>query len=513
MYTVMIVDDEKAIREGLALTTDFENYGFRVCATAKNGLDALEKTEDCHPDVVLLDVCMPVLDGIGYMEKVWEKREKEGGEPPCVVMLSGYSDFEYARAALRYGVKAYLTKPLEEEELGCVLEKLKEELDFRARKLDSERQAKLTAGVQRMYHEGDGGREAYHGCFLLHCVVLHADSQNEIYRRVRSQIEGRLPGGVSAWIRSRGSIFSYLVSQEVLASYQYSVTLLGRSILHGLKLDGIEAAALFDETIFERAESTFRNDYDTHLYRMLTEIFWGGQRLVQEKELPVEERTVGWEKEEKCLAELKKALQEMDGEQVREKFEALITGAEEKRLNMILIQNLNYRIFYMLTDLVQGAEEMDRLPLQPQEWRDSPFFACSPRWKEALWEQVRLSWIWLEENQKRKQSGVEEQVVAYMQRHFREPLLLKDVAERFFVSPAYLGRCIQKSTGISFKQYLNDMRMEEAMRLLEETDKLVYEIAGELGFSESKYFVSKFTEKVGKTPLEYRKSVKKAREV
>ena len=91
-----------------------------------------------------------------------------------------------------------------------------------------------------------------------------------------------------------------------------------------------------------------------------------------------------------------------------------------------------------------------------------------------------------------------------------EPLLLKDVAERFFVSPAYLGRCIQKAAGISFKQYLNDRRIEEAMRLLEQTDRMIYEIADEVGFGESKYFVSRFVEKAGKTPSEYRKAVKKA---
>ena len=74
MYSVMIVDDEKAIREGLALTTDFESYGFCVCATARNGAEALEKTESLHPDVVLLDVCMPILDGIGYMKELAENK-------------------------------------------------------------------------------------------------------------------------------------------------------------------------------------------------------------------------------------------------------------------------------------------------------------------------------------------------------------------------------------------------------------------------------------------------------
>lgn len=77
----------------------------------------------------------------------------------------------------------------------------------------------------------------------------------------------------------------------------------------------------------------------------------------------------------------------------------------------------------------------------------------------------------------------------------------------YFVTPSYLGRCFQKVTGVGFKQYLNQLRIEEAKLLLARTDKMVYEVAEEVGFTESKYFVSKFTAQVGKTPLEYRKAV------
>ncbi len=392
--------------------------------------------------------------------------------------------------------------------MGRVLGELKEELDSRALRRDGERQARFTAQVQRMYHGGEEGRKDCRDFFILHCVVLGADWQKEIYHRVRGWLEERIPGGASALIRSRGSIFSYLCPKRILSGYQYSITLLGRSFIYGLKQEGIEAAVLLDETIFEKEEGSFRNDYDTHLYRMLTEVFWGEQRLLQEKGLPNKrlEGHGGWDG---GLDTLKKALQQRDGERVKEEFDHLVSRAEEERLSMILIQSLNYRIFYMLAELMK-ENEMERLTLEPQEWRDSSCFVCCGQWRRTLWEQISKVQLWLEQDEGRKQSGLEERVLAYMDGHFREPLLLKDVAERFFVSPAYLGRCIQKAAGISFKQYLNDRRIEEAMRLLEQTDRMIYEIADEVGFGESKYFVSRFVEKAGKTPSEYRKAVKKA---
>lgn len=70
MYSIMIVDDEKAIRENLAGIVNFEEYGFRLCGTARNGQDALARIPQCRPDVIFLDVCMPVMDGLAFLQEL-----------------------------------------------------------------------------------------------------------------------------------------------------------------------------------------------------------------------------------------------------------------------------------------------------------------------------------------------------------------------------------------------------------------------------------------------------------
>lgn len=508
MYSIMIVDDEKTIRESLPQAVSFEQYGFRVCATARNGEDALEKTGQFQPDVVLLDVCMPVLDGLGYLRKLHENGKIR---LPYVVMLSGYSDFEYARTAMRYGVKAYLTKPLDEDDIAQILSELKKELDRKSQEQGGEKLLKVTEALQKMYHGGDGERAPYRDYFLMHCIVLKTESEKGAYAVIRACMEERIPGDRAAFFRSRGSLFSYLVSEKVLEDYQYSITLLARHLLYHMKKSGTECALLFDERLFRASEGTFRSDHDTHLYRMLTGIFWEEGDIIRSESFNGNDGAeTGVEQEDVFLAELKKTIVNSDEPGLKEICQKIADEIERKRPNITYIQKISYRIYYALTDLLQDAgEETAGAVIKPLDWRDAPYFVRFTEWKDMLWKQIFSVFSLIDDRSKGKQTGTGEKVISYIREHFREQISLKDAADRLYVSPAYLGKCVQKATGVSFRQYVNDLRMEEAKRLLKQTDKLIYEIAEEVGFKESKYFISKFMAEVGKTPLEYRKISKK----
>lgn len=504
MFSVMIVDDEKAIRENLPRIINFEELGFKICQTAKNGEDALAKLPWCRPDVIFLDVCMPVMDGLAFLQ---ELHKTQGTDLPYVVMLSGYSDFEYARTAIRYGVKAYLTKSVEEEEIGSILRELRSVLEEKTKTTKTSDMREQVKALKGMYHSGNGDRTPFRGYQMLHCVVLEeSGTGEESWSIVRRLTEERLPGGEAAFCRNQGSVLSYLIGPETLKDYQQSVTLFARHLLHQIKKEGIGCALLFDSDVFEKSEGTFRSDYDGNLYRLLTEVFWGRETVVQSGMADAPDFREGrLEEEEEYLEKMKQAIRIRDGAALKKDYEKLLKAVEEKKLNVIFLQEVGYRIYYSMMDLL-AKEQIEDVDVEPLDLRNARCFIRFPEWREQLWQQISAVFACMESRSSGGKQGIGEQAITYIGNHFREQISLQSVADKLYVSSSYLGKCLQKALGGSnFRQYLNELRIEEAKKLLDSTDKKIYEIAEETGFTESKYFISRFIDQTGMTPAEYRK--------
>lgn len=123
---LLIVDDDAQIRQGLEETIDWHSIGFDGVYSAFNGIEALKYLEENYYDVVITDVKMPGKDGIELAKWI-----NENSRNTCVVVISGYSEFEYARKAIKYGVKNYMMKPVNIEELIQQMEEIKEEINLR----------------------------------------------------------------------------------------------------------------------------------------------------------------------------------------------------------------------------------------------------------------------------------------------------------------------------------------------------------------------------------------------
>lgn len=120
MYKVLIVEDEQIIRKGLMYEMDWMQAGCVVVGTASNGEEGLEQIKELEPDIVITDIRMPFKDGLSMIE------EAQGFHSFESILLTGYSEFEYAKSAISLGVTEYILKPVDFSSLREALEKLQQ---------------------------------------------------------------------------------------------------------------------------------------------------------------------------------------------------------------------------------------------------------------------------------------------------------------------------------------------------------------------------------------------------
>lgn len=117
---VAVVDDEWVIREGFKKLFEWDKYGCEFAGEAADGAEALEIVEEKHPDVLVIDINLPILSGLKVIRKI---KEKNPDFP--IIVISGYDDFAYCQEALKLQVADYLLKPIDYEELGERIKRLK----------------------------------------------------------------------------------------------------------------------------------------------------------------------------------------------------------------------------------------------------------------------------------------------------------------------------------------------------------------------------------------------------
>lgn len=119
MYRVFLVDDEPLICKGLRETVEWDSLSLEIAGEAHGGTDAMELIAATHPHIIITDIRMPGMDGISLIKAI---REKDLNIR--IIILSGYSDYQFLKEAIRLGVDGYLLKPIDTDELISNLKNL-----------------------------------------------------------------------------------------------------------------------------------------------------------------------------------------------------------------------------------------------------------------------------------------------------------------------------------------------------------------------------------------------------
>lgn len=189
MYRVLIVEDEEIIRKGLVYGVPWSDMDCVVAGEAANGVEGIAQIEELHPDIVIVDINMPVKDGLEMLRQTIDEHHFSA------VILSGYSSFEYAKTAVHLGVTEYLLKPIDREELRTAVENAKQRQEMRH------------AWVGRRQEQGE----------LLEVRLLDRTVDEETDQVVRQMLE---------FIEQHFS--EKIVMQDVVSHLNYSETFLNK---------------------------------------------------------------------------------------------------------------------------------------------------------------------------------------------------------------------------------------------------------------------------------------------
>ncbi|SFF20846.1 Two-component response regulator, YesN/AraC family, consists of REC and AraC-type DNA-binding domains [Paenibacillus catalpae] len=519
MYNVLIVDDEPVARQSLRYLIDWEELGFTVKGEAQDGRQALDMLRSQRYDLVLTDIRMPVVNGLEMAAEMQEFTDTP------VVILSGYDDFAYAREGLRLGVKEYLLKPVDEEDLIALLKKLA--AGMREQQLLEKRQRLgLSAGrdqlLRRWVHGQIAARELEEQLRLLGlqtseekyaCLLLELDfiADGEMQDRDTDLMRFAIRNIAEELTSGRGYVFEE--SEE-------RIGILIGGPAHEMGLDECRQWAeklLSSAMKYAKASVTIGIGGSVSAVTGIKQSWSEAEEALDGKFLsgagtvlvPHGQAAEG-EGERDTLRTLESEVLEMVRSCRRaEAIRALarlwecfrVEQVPESRAKMSVLELL-IQLFRLMKE--QGASH-DRLfdPSLGDYERIMRIKTMDEllRFTESKCGDVVDAMLRMKEVRPNK---IVAEVKRIVQEQYSSPISLREVAATIYMNPNYLGKLFKANTEQSFNDYVLQVRMEKAKELLLHTDKKVYEIAQEVGFSELDWFYKRFKAYTGVSTGDYR---------
>lgn len=547
MPTVLIADDEENIRRGLQYIIDWEQEGFTVAGDAATGTEALRKILALLPDLVLMDIHMPGMQGLDVI-----RAAREQGFKGRFIVISGYSEFSYAQTALRYGVTDYLTKPVDEDELQKLAAKIAGEI-----REESETKARRSRILQdsgiALFHELLRDENAAARYTRQELAGMHMDT--DLFRTVIFEPYEKSTGTDAMRVHASDLLDNYMDRDAYLSLSEQGkelVLLRGRpaveafAAMSGRLLEGAAMEGSPISTVFIAAGPVV---HDLSAVKSAVEqtVRLGEQRFYCEKGVHIvsveEPREAGGKPENPDVSPEREDTGSVPEKEAEDTTPApdtdgsLRTAARSKLWRQRLFEAVRDGSSRAAEDALSGMEtelleqEMSAdgvrlffsdlfVQLREEVLKTWPERAPGVDGTGRILEIVRASEFLYEildygEQLVRQMAGGAEggsisdtmgEVLDYIDRNYAVNLRLESLAERFGYNSTYFGKVFTRETGTSFNSYLNSRRMEGAKQMLREGRLHIYEIAERSGYGNVDYFSRKFRQYMGMTPQEYRKN-------
>lgn len=525
MYTVVLVDDERIELETLKHYMPWEEMGFQVVDTAKNGKEALDKIGKWHPDLVITDVKMPMMDGVAFASLARARMPRLK-----IVFLSGYDDFAYVKSALQVEASGYLLKPPNRDELRQLMLRIREKCDDELRagqsgqalakqymmdllqERDEQAQSRLAHDIRSLKTDAlcsPAGtfsaclitideyllltKYVQDGAAILASVHLALDRLSKDSKALAVKVSDReyLVAGV------RVPPADLLEWQAQLAGYRQWITICPAS----------------EETTLEALPDVYRRlrqRRDRHVF-----LYGTGHFVVTELRetdspshpSPLPGRAPSAELLHGHIQHGRKA----EADHWLREFYAWQAGTEGEGAGAEGVLRASFELLDALyvTHVAASKAVKDRVEDRTSLFNKLTVIESIP-WIELTVRQFAGE---LTEAIGRLQEDPHNPAVRQLQaliaREYAKPLTIEYLADHVFMSPNYLSTIFKEHTGKTVLAYVTQVRMERAADLLREGSLKIHEISAKVGYENASHFCSVFQKKNGITPNQYRNQMLK----
>ncbi|WP_164545536.1 response regulator [Paenibacillus albus] len=538
MLQVLIADDEWMFREYLRSALDWELCGFRICGEAKNGEEALELAKAVPPDIALLDITMPFMDGLELSERL-----KKLHPDVSIVLITGHNEFDYARRALKIGVEDYILKPFSKDELMLTMLKLQEQ-HLKQR----EEQSTLQHHLQLM-------RESV----LLRLVNGELAQRNEGLRQLLASYQLKLDAPVYAvacieidemdrkWSEvSERLLWKYAVTNILAEAMEESggkpiifngpegriICLYGIADVSGRAAEtetrGLPRLEPFEKLcmlikrylhftitigvggIYDSSVDGIRTSYAEALTALQNKFVLGSDRVIAYGQ-HLSAGMSGAQYPPEFGDELQLLLRAQDEDRLNVKMSELFQRIREQKLSIdytyVICMSLVSTCLGYVTEAGHPIEDCFGEHFFPyNEIRRLTSIDEVETWMKAMFMKAVK---YARRYKKTRSSIIAQSAKTFIEERFHDPELgVELVAQHAFINASYLRAVFKKEMGMTVTDYITHIRMNNAKELLGEGNRKLSDIAEAIGYSDGSYFSKSFKKFFGWSPSEYENHIK-----